>query len=79
MNAAQDSQFGLLFITPGTPEQNLAECFFLFLKKEYRKLNRLAAINQTHDCEMQAVKVLLEALKTVSLNKFPQICKVFCN
>ena len=62
---ARKHGFGLLFITPGTPQDNMAESYFLCLKRQYTKLNLLARINNAPDSISEAVRVVLEALRAV--------------
>ena len=80
LESAKQNGFGLIFfITLGTPEQNMAENYFLFLKHQYAKLNNLADINTSDNCEFSAIKLILSAMSCVNQTKFPAIRRTFAN
>ena len=69
--------FGLIFITPGTPEQNLCENFFLLVKHQVRTLDSLSRINQASGPFFELIKVILEARDVVIKDKFTHIRNAF--
>ena len=71
------SDFGVLFITPEAPEHNMAESFFLFLKREYLKVKNLNRINDAEDSQLKAIRVILHALRLVNNTKFAKIKKTY--
>ena len=75
LNFVKKSNFGVIFITPGSPEHNMAENFFLALKRTYLKLANLKRINHSEDSQTEAIKVVFEALKLVDSEKFSSIRK----
>ena len=77
IKAADEHRFGLMYITPGTPEQNMAESFFLLVKQEHAKLNGLALVNRGPDSENEAMKLVLSAMSLVAAEKFPIIQRMF--
>ena len=79
LETVTESHFGLIFITPGTPDQNMCENFFMFLKKSYRRLNLLARINRDSDAEFEAVKIVSEAMRQVETGKWNEIKRTFIN
>ena len=79
LESVRASNFGLVFITPGTPEQNMSESFFLFTKQEFRKLNFLARINESENPHFEMLKILLQAVQVVAKTKFGQIRNTFVN
>jgi hypothetical protein len=67
------NSFGLVFIIPGTPEQNMADIFFLFVKHEYAKFNNLALVNETRSGRFAALRLVFEAVQSVLTIKFGNI------
>ena len=74
---ASDKKFGLFFITPGTPEHNMAESFFGFLKHVYCTLRNLDRINQAADSQFEALLVVLESMRRVNAEFFSRIRRTF--
>ena len=79
LEKVRESSFGLIFITPGTPEQNMSKSFFLLAKQEFRKLNSLARINESENPTFEMIKILLQAIQIVAKTKFSQIGSMFIN
>ena len=76
-NAAKDSSFSLIFITPGSPEENMSENFFFFVKAEFANLKNLIAINQADNSAFEMFKCILQAMQTVTLSGFQRIMKLY--
>ena len=77
MDCAQKDGFGLVYITPGTPQQNMAEQYFLLLKREFSNLNSLASINSAQDGTLETMKVVLETMKVVKQHNFNNVRRMY--
>ena len=75
--AAKSSGFTLIFITPGSPEENMAENFFFFAKHRFATIKNLCAINDAKNPQYQLLKTILACLQSVSLFDFEKVKSLY--